>query len=82
MCAATIYWANIGRVVFGASNKALLKCTGEKNRENFGMRWECGEVIAGGQKDIEVVGPLEGWEERVVEDAEIYWSRIRKEMGC
>ncbi|CAN8099857.1 unnamed protein product [Discula destructiva] len=84
MCTATIYWANIGRVVFGASNAALLRYTGEKNRENFGMQWGCGEIIAGGQKDLEVVGPLtdEGWEERVVEDAEIYWAKVREGMGC
>lgn len=81
MCAATVYWANIGRVVFGAGNAALLRCTGEGNRENFGMRWGCGEIVAGGQKEVEVVGPLEGWEGRVVEDAEVYWGAVRRGMG-
>lgn len=44
------------------------------------MRWECAEVIKGGQKDVEVVGPLEGWEEKVVEDADIYWKVVREGM--
>lgn len=80
MCAATCYWANIGRVVFGASNEALLRVTGEGNRENFGMRWGCAEVIRGGQKEVLVLGPLEGWEERVVEDADVYWRGVREDM--
>lgn len=80
MCAATCYWANIGRVVFGASNETLFKVTGEKNRENFGMRWGCEEVIKGGQKEVEVVGPLDGWEGKVVEDADLYWKPVREGM--
>ncbi|KAF3762770.1 cytidine deaminase-like protein [Cryphonectria parasitica EP155] len=80
MCAATIYWANIGRVVFGASNDTLFKLTGAGNRENFTMKWGCAEVVGGGQKDVEVVGPLvvEGWEEKVVADADLYWSKVRQ----
>ncbi|KAJ4394882.1 hypothetical protein N0V93_004102 [Gnomoniopsis smithogilvyi] len=35
MCAATCYWANIGRVVFGASNETLLRVTGEGNQGEF-----------------------------------------------
>lgn len=81
MCAATCYWANIGRVVFGASNETLFKVTGEGNKENFGMRWGCEEVIKGGQKEVEVVGPLDGWEEKVVEDADLYWKPVREGMG-
>lgn len=78
MCAATCYWANVGRVVFGAGNEALLRLTGEGNEENFTMRWGCAEVVAGGQKEVEVVGPLEGWEGRVVEDADLYWAEVRR----
>lgn len=79
MCSATIYWANIGRVVFGASNDQLLDLTGRFNKENMTMNWQCKEIIKGGQKDIQVVGPLEGWDKKVMEDADIYWSKIRKD---
>lgn len=81
MCSATIYWANIGRVVYGASNDELYKLTGPNNKENFTMKWLCREIIAGGQKDIEVLGPLTGtWEEKVVEDADGYWSVVRQAL--
>lgn len=35
MCAATCYWANVGRVVFGASNVALLKCEFDSSSLSF-----------------------------------------------
>lgn len=81
MCSATIYWANIGRVVYGASNEELYKLTGPKNKENFTMKWNCREIIAGGQKEVDIMGPLTGtWEEKVVEDADGYWSVVRKQI--
>lgn len=82
MCAATAYWANVGRVVFGAGNGTLRRLTGEGNPENFTMGWGCAEVIRGGQKDVEVLGPLEGWEGRVVEDADLYWAKVREGMAA
>lgn len=63
--------------MFGASNDTLMELTGAGNGENFTMRWHCGEVIGGGQKDIEVVGPLEGWQDKVSSDADIYWAAVR-----
>lgn len=74
----TAYWANIGRVVFGASNDRLMELTGAGNGENFTMRWRCAEVIGGGQKEVEVVGPLAGWEDKVSEDADLYWAEVRR----
>lgn len=79
MCSATIYWANIGRVVFGASNEQLLDLTGRGNKENMTMHWTCPEIIRGRQKDILVVGPLDSWDKKVIEDADIYWSKTRNE---
>ncbi|KAJ9133307.1 Cmp/dcmp deaminase, zinc-binding protein [Pleurostoma richardsiae] len=78
MCTATIYWANIGRVIYGASNDQLLDLTGRGNKENMTMSWTSREIVKGGQKEIEVVGPLEGWDKKVMEDADIYWSKTRK----
>ncbi len=78
MCAATIYWAHIGAVVYAASNEALAKLTGAGNRENFTMKWHCRQVLEGGQKDVWVVGPVEGVEEVVVQESDVYWSKTRQ----
>lgn len=77
MCTATIYWAHIGAIVYAASNEALAKLTGPGNRENFTMKWRCRDVLEGSQKDIVVLGPVEGVEEEVVEESDVYWSKTR-----
>lgn len=64
----------------GASNDTLLELTGKGNKENFTMKWGCAEIVHGGQKDVEVLGPLKGWEDKVKEDADLYWAPVRKEM--
>ena len=72
MCAATIYWANIGRVVFGASNENLESLVGE-NAENLTMTWSCRDILNGGQKDVEVIGPVSTVAEQVIELSRPYW---------
>ena len=57
MCAATQYWANIGRLVFGMTEARLLQLTGNHG-ENPTMDLPCREVFARGQKAIEVFGPV------------------------
>ena len=79
MCTGTIYWANIGRVVFAASEKELSKLTGAGNEENFTMELPCKDVIARGQKMVEVVGPVPEWEEKVVEESGKWWKGHRGE---
>ena len=81
MCAATIYWANIGRVVYAASEKRLRDLTGEGNEENMTMSLGVREVLERGQKDVEVVGPVVGWEERVVRQSDVYWRPVREEKN-
>lgn len=78
MCAATCYWANIGRVVYAASEEKLLELTGEGNEENMTLRWPCREVFKKGQKDVQVWGPVEGWEDIVAEESDKYWKPIRE----
>ncbi|OQN98301.1 hypothetical protein B0A48_15580 [Cryoendolithus antarcticus] len=51
MCVATCYWANIGRIVYAASEVDLAKLTGEGNEENMTMAMPCREVLKGSQKD-------------------------------
>ena len=72
MCAATIYWANIGRVVFGASHARLDELVGECT-ENLTMNWTCRDIFKGGKKDIQVVGPFGSIAEEIVELSQPYW---------
>jgi tRNA(Arg) A34 adenosine deaminase TadA len=57
MCAGAIYWAGIGRVVYGLSELRLRSVTGD-HPENPTLDLPCREVFRSGQRAIEVVGPL------------------------
>jgi tRNA(Arg) A34 adenosine deaminase TadA len=57
MCAGAIYWAGIGRVVFGQSERALKEQTGAHD-ENPTLDLPCTVVFAAGQRTTVVVGPL------------------------
>ena len=57
MCAGAIYWAGIGRVVFGQTERGLKAMTGN-NPENPTLDLPCAVVFAAGQRPTEVVGPL------------------------
>ena len=57
MCAGAIYWAGIGRVVYGQTEKSLKAETGAHD-ENPTLDLPCGIVFAAGQRSTEVVGPL------------------------
>jgi tRNA(Arg) A34 adenosine deaminase TadA len=57
MCAGAIYWAGIGRLVYGLSEHRLRDITGN-HPENPTLNLPCREVFASGQRSTEVVGPL------------------------
>ena len=57
MCAGAIYWAGIGRVVYGQSEKGLKAQTGA-HEENPTLDLPCLIVFRAGQRATEVVGPL------------------------
>ncbi|MGJ5040133.1 nucleoside deaminase [Bradyrhizobium sp. HKCCYLRH1062] len=57
MCAGAIYWAGIGRVVYGLSERRLRGITGN-HPENPTLDLPCRDVFASGQRATEVVGPL------------------------
>jgi len=57
MCAAAAYWAGIGRVVYGLSERRLKAMTGD-HPENPTLDLPCRTVFAAGQRAVEVVGPL------------------------
>jgi tRNA(Arg) A34 adenosine deaminase TadA len=57
MCAGAIYWAGIGRLVYGLSEHRLRAVTGN-HPENPTLDLPCREVFRSGQRSTEVVGPL------------------------
>ena len=57
MCAGAIYWAGIGRLVYGLSEHRLRTITGN-HPENPTLDLPCREVFASGQRATEVLGPL------------------------
>jgi tRNA(Arg) A34 adenosine deaminase TadA len=57
MCAGAIYWAGIGRVVYGLSEQRLRALTGD-HPENPTLDLPCRDVFASGQRATEIVGPL------------------------
>ncbi|MBV9458528.1 MAG: nucleoside deaminase [Bradyrhizobium sp.] len=57
MCAGAIYWAGIGRLVYGLSEHRLRDYTGN-HPENPTLDLPCRAVFASGQRPTEVVGPL------------------------
>lgn len=73
MCAGAIYWANIGTVVYGMTERRLLELTGS-NEQNPTFDLPCREVFEKGQKDIVVVGPIKEIEEAAAEVHKGYWD--------
>jgi tRNA(Arg) A34 adenosine deaminase TadA len=57
MCAGALYWAGIGRLVYGLSEQRLRDFTGN-HPENPTLDMPCRDVLATGQRSIDVVGPL------------------------
>jgi tRNA(Arg) A34 adenosine deaminase TadA len=57
MCAGAIYWAGIGRVVYGLSERRLKAITGN-HAEKPTLDLPCRTVFAAGQRMIDVIGPL------------------------
>jgi tRNA(Arg) A34 adenosine deaminase TadA len=57
MCAGAIYWAGIGRLVYGLSEHRLRGVTGN-HPENPTLDLPCREVFKSGQRATEVIGPL------------------------
>lgn len=73
MCAGAIYWANIGRVAYGMTERRLLELTGS-NEQNLTFDLPCRNVFACGQKEIEVVGPFSEVEVEAADVNEGYWD--------
>ena len=74
MCAGTIYWTGIGRLLYAASETKLKHLTGSDNKENLTMTLPCRVVFECGQRDVEIIGPVDGWEQKIVEESEKWWK--------
>ncbi len=57
MCAGAMYWAGIGRLVYGQSEKDLKAATGAHS-ENPTLDLPCRIIFAAGQRTTEVIGPM------------------------
>lgn len=73
MCAGTIYWAGIGRVVYGAEESALLALTGS-HPENPTLSLPCREVFARGQRRVEVIGPVPQVADEMIATHRGFWE--------
>lgn len=72
MCSGAIYWAGIGRVVFGQTEHDLKLQTGD-HQENPTLDLPCHIVFAAGQRPTEIIGPLLA-DEAATLQAE-FWSK-------
>jgi tRNA(Arg) A34 adenosine deaminase TadA len=71
MCAGSAYWAGVGRVVYGLSERDLGRLIGP-HPENLTMDLPCRVVLGAGQRLVEGVGPLLEAESRAVHDG--FWN--------
>ena len=75
MCTGALYWANVGRLVYGLTERKLLDMTGA-NPENPTFDLPCRTIIDHGQKRIVVVGPVgdPDLEQRISSDHLDFWG--------
>ena len=74
MCTGTLYWANIGRLVYGFEETKLLALTGD-HAENPTMSLSSRVVLGSGQKKIEVHGPFPEIEDELLSVHRGFWQR-------
>ena len=72
MCAGACYWAGIGTVVYGLTERRLAELTGD-NPENLTLDLSCHEVFAAGRRPVTVRGPYPVLESEIVKGHEGFW---------
>jgi tRNA(Arg) A34 adenosine deaminase TadA len=72
MCTGTLYWANIGRLVYGFEEAKLLAETGN-HPKNPTLNLPARTVLGAGQKPIEVVGPVREIEGELLAPHRTFW---------
>jgi tRNA(Arg) A34 adenosine deaminase TadA len=74
MCSGALYWAGVGRIVFGQSERNLKEATGD-HPENPTLDLPCRTVFAAGQRNVEIIGPL--LEEEAAALQEGFWIKAQ-----
>lgn len=74
MCAGAMYWANIGRLVYGVEESELLALTGD-HTGNPTMSLPSRTVFGSGQKKIEVFGPFPEVTDEMIAPHRVFWKR-------
>jgi tRNA(Arg) A34 adenosine deaminase TadA len=72
MCSGTMYWANIGRLVFGVTEARLLALTGS-HQENPTLAVPARYIFERGQKPIQVYGPFHELEQELLAPHAGFW---------
>jgi tRNA(Arg) A34 adenosine deaminase TadA len=72
MCTGTLYWAGIGALVFGMTEKRLLEMTGN-HAENPTINLPSRTVLAAGQRAVEVRGPFGEVEDDIAKAHQGFW---------
>ncbi|MFK7867846.1 MAG: nucleoside deaminase [Roseobacter sp.] len=73
MCSGTIYWAEIGAVVFGMTERRLGELTGD-DPENQTQDLACRVIFASGQRPVAVRGPYPELEAEIAAQHAAFWS--------
>lgn len=74
MCAGTIYWAEIGAVVFGMTERRLGTLTGD-DPENQTQDLDCRTIFASGRRPVSVRGPFPELEDKIAAQHRAFWKR-------
>lgn len=72
MCAGASYWAGIGTVVYGLSERRLAELTGD-NPENLTLDLSCRQVFSAGRRPVAVRGPFPELEEAIADGHKDFW---------
>lgn len=83
MCTGAIYWGNLGRLVYIGRESSLKEYTGDDLR-NPTLALPCRAVLACGQKQMELIGPVLELEPELMELHKGFWhpSGEKKSTEC